>query len=113
MTRRIFVGNLSFSVSEQELLAQFAPYGATGAVIPSRWSRSRHRADRPKGFGYVDVPAARLTSALEEMQGRDLGGRALDVSEARPRPELRHYANGDFPMYGRFQGSRGGGFRRR
>jgi RNA recognition motif-containing protein len=113
MTRRIFVGNLCFNVSENELLTLFAPYGATGAVIPSRWSRSRYQADRPKGFGYVDVPETRLRSALQEMQGHVLGGRSLDVSEARPRPELRHYGNGDFPMYGRYQGGRGGGFRRR
>lgn len=111
MTRRIFVGNLSFSVSEEQLLAAFAPYGASHATIPSRWSRSRSRADRPKGFGYVDVPESKLPSALSEMQGHPLQGRSLDVSEARPRPELRLFSRGDFPMYGRGHG--GGGFRKR
>lgn len=112
MSRRIFVGNVSFEVTEERLLAAFAAYGATNATIPSRWSRSRCRADRPKGFGYVDVPERSLTKALSEMQGFDLDGRALDLSEARPQPELRLYSKGDFPMYGRYQGGRGG-FRKR
>lgn len=112
MSRRIFVGNLSFNVSEEQLLSAFAPYGASAATIPSRWSRSRTRADRPKGFGYVDVPESHLRQALSEMQGHQLDGRPLDVSEARPQPELRLYSKGDFPMYGRYQGGRGG-FRKR
>lgn len=112
MSKRIFVGNVSFGVTEEQLLAAFAPYGATAATIPSRWSRSRNRADRPKGFGYVDVAEGSLAPALREMQGYCLDGRPLDVSEARPRPELRLYSKGDFPMYGRYQGGRGG-FRKR
>ena len=109
MSRRLFVGNLSFDVTEEQLQAAFAPYGATGATIPTRWSRSAQRADRPKGFGYVDVAAPQVQAAISAMQGQMLNGRAIDVSEARPRPELRRFDEGGFAQYGRGYGYRGGG----
>ena len=114
MSKRVFVGNLSFGVTEEQLQDAFSAYGAVGATIPTRWARSSMRTDRPKGFGYVDVPDRSLDEALRGMQGFVLDGRPLDVREAHPKPELRRWDEGGFPMYGRnFRGGGGGGFRGR
>ena len=111
MTTRLFIGNLSFNVTEEQLQQAFAPYEAVSATIPTRWSRSNQKADRPKGFGYVEVPERQAAAAIAAMQGYVLDGRAIDVSEARPRPELPRF---DRPRYegGGYRGG-GGGFRRR
>lgn len=118
MNKRLFVGNLSFDVSEAQLQEAFAAYGATNATIPTRWSRSATKADRPKGFGFIDVPASQAGDALTAMQGRLLDGRAIEVKEARPRPELqlfwdRRYERGGYGGGGGFRGGGGGGFRGR
>jgi len=88
MTRRLFVGNLSFEISEQELQEAFSSYGATSATIPTRWKRATTRLDQPKGFGFVEVAAGRAEEAIRGMSGKVLGGRTIDVREAKPRPEL-------------------------
>ena len=111
MTRRLFVGNLSFDVSEAQLQAAFAPYGATGAMIPTRWSRSGRKADRPKGFGFVEVAAQQMEPAIAAMTGHILDGRALEVREAKPRPELyrfdeRRYENRGYGGGGGYRGRR-------
>jgi RNA recognition motif-containing protein len=106
---RLFVGNLSFDVTEEQLQAAFAPFGASGATIPTRWSRSASKQDRPKGFGYVDVPPAQKEAAIKGMQGHVLNGRSLDVREAIPKPELRRFDEGGFSQYSRSYGRGGGG----
>src|SRR5205809_946213 len=88
---RLFIGNLSFAVSEEQLREAFDRFGASRATIPTRWSRSTTKADRPKGFGFVDVPQRQAAAAIAGMQGFLLDGRPLDVSEARPRPELSRF----------------------
>ena len=109
MTRRLFIGNLSFGVSEAQLQAAFAPYGATAAMIPTRWSRSTTKADRPKGFGFVDVAAQQMETAIAAMTGHVLDGRANEVTEAKPRPELFRFEERRYE--GRGYG--GGGYRGR
>ena len=79
MTKRLFIGNLSFNVSEDELLEAFTPYGATEVAIPVSES------GRPKGFGFVTVPADQADAAIQAMDGKDLAGRTVAVNEARPR----------------------------
>jgi nucleolin len=110
MSKRLFVGNLSFDVSEEELRNAFAAWGATGATIPM------NQSGRPKGFGYVDVAAEQAQAAIAAMQGQELGGRALDVSEAKPKPELNTWGSrppgGGYGYRGRGgQGGPGGGRR--
>ena len=107
MSKRLFVGNLSFDISEEELRNAFAAWGATGATIPM------NQSGRPKGFGYVDVAAEQAQAAIAAMQGQELGGRTLDISEAKPRPELNTWGSrppGGYAYRGR--GGQGGGGRR-
>src|SRR5437763_15797226 len=82
MSKRLFVGNLSFDVSEEDLRNAFAAYGATGATIPM------NQSGRRKGFGYVHVAPEQAAEAIAAMQGKEIGRRALDTSQAQPRPEL-------------------------
>ncbi len=88
-TKSLYVGNLSYSVTESALRELFAAYEPTGA---------RLIADR--GFGFVDVPDENAVDAIAAMNGREVEGRAINVSEARPRRE-RSGGGGD---------RRGGGF---
>jgi hypothetical protein len=104
MSKRLFVGNLSFDISEEELRNAFAAWGATGATIPM------NQSGRPKGFGYVDVAAEQAQEAIAAMQGKDLGGRELDIKEAKPRPELNTWGSRPPGGYGgRGRGGYGGG----
>jgi cold-inducible RNA-binding protein len=109
MSKRLFVGNLSFDVSEEELQSNFAPWGASGATIPTSDS------GRKKGFGFVDVAEEQAREAIAAMNGKELGGRAIEVGEAKPKPELNTWENrragfGRGPGGGsRFRGRPGGG----
>jgi RNA recognition motif-containing protein len=81
MSKRLFVGNLSFNTTEESLQAAFAPYGATEASIPT------NEMGRSRGFGFVDVDANQLDAAINAWNGRDLDGRQINVNEARPRAD--------------------------
>jgi RNA recognition motif-containing protein len=108
MNKRLFVGNLSFEISEEELKNAFAAWGASGATIPM------NQSGRPKGFGYVDVAAEQAQEAIAAMQGKEIGGRTLDISEAKPRPELNTWGSrppGGYGGRGRHGGGGGGGRR--
>jgi RNA recognition motif-containing protein len=86
--KSLYVGNLSYSITESALRELFAEYGPTEVrLIPD------------KGFGFVDVPEEKAADAIAALNGREVGGRALTVNEARPRSE-------------RGGGGRGGGGRR-
>jgi len=78
----IYVGNLSYSMSESELREAFAAYGEVSSVkilIDRETGRSR-------GFGFVEMPNQKEAElAVAQLNGKDVGGRALRVNEARPR----------------------------
>jgi RNA recognition motif-containing protein len=76
----IYVGNLAFAVTEADLRAVFAAYGAVDAVrvITDRTS------GQSKGFGFVEMTAAEAQAAIAGLHGTELQGRTLTVSEARP-----------------------------
>src|SRR5262249_16956798 len=76
---RLFVGNLSFDISESELVEAFSQWGATEATIPTTES------GRPKGFGFVEVTDDQAAAAISAMDGKELAGRTIAVNEARPR----------------------------
>jgi RNA recognition motif-containing protein len=93
LEKRLFVGNLSFNITESELQEAFAPWGATEATIPVG------ETGRPKGFGFVNVNADQMDAAISAMHGKELYGRTIAVNEARPRE----------PRYGGGGGGYGGG----
>ncbi|MDA1035305.1 MAG: RNA-binding protein [Chloroflexi bacterium] len=81
---RIFVGNLSFNTSDNELRDAFATYGEVDSaqVVTDRETM------RSRGFGFVDMPDGDAAQqAIAALNGSDLQGRALNVSEAKPRED--------------------------
>jgi len=77
----IYVGNLSYETTEEDLKKAFEIYGAVESVriIKDNYS------GRSKGFGFVEMPTkSEAQSAIEGLNGKDLKGRSLNVSEARP-----------------------------
>ena len=80
--RSIFVGNLAFTTTEDDLRQLFEPYGPVEHV---HIVMDRHTG-RSRGFGFVRCPdATEAQAAIDGLNGRELGGRPLTVSEARPR----------------------------
>ncbi len=78
----IYVGNLSYSLSEEELRDAFAAHGDVSSVK----ILSDRETGRSRGFGFVEMPnQSEGETAIEQLNGKDLGGRALRVNEARPR----------------------------
>ncbi len=98
MTKKLYVGNLSFRVTSDDLHDLFAQYGSvtSASVISDR------ETGRSRGFGFVEM-ADGGESAIEALNGQDLQGRALTVNEAKPR-EPRRTGSG---------GGGGGGYGRR
>jgi RNA recognition motif-containing protein len=82
----IFVGNLSFNATEDEIRQLFETYGAVDKVnvITDR------DTGRARGFGFVEMPdSTAAKAAIAGLQGKDLGGRTLNVNEAKPREPRR------------------------
>jgi RNA recognition motif-containing protein len=82
MNRKIYVGNLSFSTTEDELRDLFATYGKveTAAIVSDRMS------GQSRGFGFVEMSTAEeAQAAISVLDGRELGGRQLKVNEAKER----------------------------
>jgi RNA recognition motif-containing protein len=78
----IYVGNLSYGMSEDELREAFAAHGEVSSVkilLDRETGRSR-------GFGFVEMPnQSEGETAISQLNGKEVGGRALRVNEARPR----------------------------
>ncbi len=78
----IYVGNLAYEVTEEDLRLAFEPFGQveSAAVIKDKYS------GRSKGFGFMEMPSeTEAQSAINGLNGTDLKGRTLNVNEARPR----------------------------
>ncbi len=79
MSKRIYVGNLPFSSSEEDIRRLFAAHGEVIAVfLPSD-----RETGRPRGFGFVEMENADADKAITALDGKELNGRALRVNEAR------------------------------
>lgn len=85
MAKRIYVGNLPFSATEDSVREMFEPYGevVSVAMINDR------ETGRFRGFCFVEMADADADTAIENLNGKDVGGRALRVNEAQPREERR------------------------
>jgi cold-inducible RNA-binding protein len=79
--KKLYVGNLPYSTTDSTLAELFAKFGEviSAMVIIDR------ATGRSKGFGFVEMEDAAADTAMAEMDGQDLEGRPLKVSEARPR----------------------------
>jgi RNA recognition motif-containing protein len=87
----LYIGNLPYRVSEEQLKQAFEQYGAVTSctIIKDKMT------GQSKGFGFLEMPeSAEAEAAITGWNGRDLMGRRLNVNEARPRPEAG--GNGGF-----------------
>lgn len=96
MSKKLYVGNLAYSVDNKALEAMFAPHGSveSASVIMDR------ETGRSKGFGFVEMGSdSQAQAAISALHGKSIEGRNLTVNEARPREERPS---------GGFGGGRGG-----
>ena len=99
MSTKLYVGNLAFQTTNQELEQLF---GQAGTVQSASVVEDRDTG-RSRGFAFVEMSSEEeATSAIEQLNGKELGGRALKVNEAKPR-ENRGGGHG-------FSDNRGGGY---
>ncbi len=84
MTKTLYVGNLPWGTSSEELTEFFGQYGN---VVGSRIITDRETG-RSRGFGFVEVESDDAARLAEQLNGADFNGRALTVNEARPRQSM-------------------------
>ncbi len=103
MSNKLFVGNLSFNITENDLQDAFA---AHGTVVEANLMMDR-ATGRPRGFGFVTMSTPEeAEKAIAALNGKELGGRALTVNIARPREDRPAGGGGG---YRGGHGGRGGG----
>lgn len=84
MATNLFVGNLSYDVTDDQLAQHFS---AAGTVVSAKVISDKY-SGRSRGFGFVEMSTQEETQkAIDMFNGKDMGGRQLVVNEARPREE--------------------------
>ncbi len=104
MSMKLYVGNLAFQTSSEDLQQLFAQAGTveSAAVVEDR------ETGRSRGFGFVEMSTKEEgNAAIQQFNGQDMGGRALNVNEAKPREDRPRTGGGGGGGYGG-GGSRGG-----
>jgi RNA recognition motif-containing protein len=105
MSTKLFVGNLSFNTTENDLQDLFAAHGTVTSVdlIMDKFS------GRPRGFAFVTMETKEgADAAIQALHGKNVGGRDLTVNEARPREERPARSGGGGGYGGGGGGGRGG-----
>ncbi|MCQ2444500.1 MAG: RNA-binding protein [Mailhella sp.] len=87
MAKSIYVGNLPWSATEEQVKDLFAEYGA---VLSVKLVNDRETG-RARGFGFVEMEDADAAKAIEALEGSSFGGRTLRVNEAKPRAPRPRY----------------------
>ena len=103
MSTKLYVGNLAFQTTNQELQDLFAQAGTvqSASVVEDR------ETGRSRGFAFVEMSSnAEAAAAIDQFNGKELGGRALKVNEAKPREN--RYGSGGRNFGGKRGGDRGG-----
>ena len=79
---KLYVGNLPFSATEESLRTAFAAHGTVDslALVMDRTT------GQPRGFGFIEMPNADASRAMQALNGKELDGRALKINEAQDRP---------------------------
>jgi RNA recognition motif-containing protein len=107
---KLFVGNLSFDVKDDDLRTAFQPFGevASASIIKERFS------GESRGFGFVEMPSKNEgQAAIDGLNGKEFMGREINVNEARPMQERPHSSSrGGFSDHGRRAGGHDGRKRR-
>ena len=83
MVKSIYVGNMPFSATEDEIRNMFSPFGEVQSVklINDR------ETGKPRGFGFVEMEEENAKKAIEELNGKDMGCRSLRVNFAEQKPQ--------------------------
>ena len=81
--KKIFVGNLDFSVTEASIRSLFEPYGTVESVHLA----TDRDTGRSRGFAFVEMAEGDANKAIAALNGTNVGGRALNVNEARPKSD--------------------------
>ena len=106
MAKRLYVGNLRYTVTSEMLQEMFEPYGA----VTSAQVLSDRETGRSRGFGFVEMPNDdEALAAIEGLDGQDHEGRRLTVNEARPRTPGGGGGGGGYGGGGGGYGGGGGG----
>ncbi|MCA9923948.1 MAG: hypothetical protein KC419_00870 [Anaerolineales bacterium] len=107
LTKKVYVGNLSFNTTEDDVRELFGEYGNIESVA---WITDRDTG-RFRGFCFVEIEDAAAAKAISALDGKEIDGRNLKVNEARPREERGGGGGrrGGGGGYNRGGGNRGGG----
>jgi RNA recognition motif-containing protein len=99
----IYVGNLPFSASEDDVREVFGAYGEVSSVALIKDKVT----GKPRGFGFVEMPNnTEAQQAIDELNGRDFKGRSLVVNQARPREDRGERRNTGYDRRNRNEGAR-------
>jgi RNA recognition motif-containing protein len=100
---RIFVGNLSYQTTEDQLTDLFSEVGQveSATIVTDR------DTGRSRGFAFVEMDRDAAVAAIEKFNGAELNGRTINVNEARPRPERNFGGGGGGGGRGGYGGGRG------
>ncbi len=105
----IYVGNLSWTMTEQDLTDLFSPYGE---VLSSKIVTDKFNGNRSKGFGFVEMSDDEAgRTAISQLNESEIMGRKIVVNESQPRPKDGTGGGGGFKKRS-FGGESGGGFNR-
>lgn len=105
LSQRIYVGNLPYTSTEDEVRELFAQYGeVVSCALPTD-----RETGRPRGFGFIEMSDEDGPKAIEGLDGHTFGGRQLRVNEARPREDRRGGGGGGYGGGGG-RGGGGGGY---
>lgn len=85
MTKTLYVGNLPWAVTEEDLVRAFTQY----AEVTSARVVTDRETGKSRGFGFVEVNPDQAQACIEALNGAEWGGRVLTVNEAQPRPSRR------------------------
>jgi len=102
---RIFVGNLSYRTTEDQLVELFKD---AGEVVSATIVTDRDTG-RSRGFAFIEMDRDAASQAIEQFNGYEIDGRKINVNEARPRPERSNSYGGGGGGRGGYGGGGGGG----
>jgi len=103
--KKIYVGNLPFTATEDEVKDLFGQHGTVHSVALI----NDRETGRPRGFGFIEVDDDALSAMIQNLDGQEMGGRALRVNEAQDKPRGGGGGGGRTGGGGGYGGGGGGG----